>query len=160
MDWLQLIITFLHPNATSGCTAATAIINVKDSVRNPVITLVSVTPNTDCGGGLQIGGLEVIVDSQYDHTEGFLTFQWTADDFAGVNVSTQFPGVTDTEATLSNVPEGNYTITVNNTNTGCSSSVSYNVPREDEDLFITDYSLDNISYCVDNGSFAVTEISI
>ncbi|MEP5104557.1 MAG: hypothetical protein ABJQ84_08040, partial [Ekhidna sp.] len=62
-------------NTTTGCFAATAVINVKDSVRNPQISLVSVTPNEDCGGGIQIGGLEVIIDNVYDENDHF-NVQW------------------------------------------------------------------------------------
>ncbi|MEP0984113.1 gliding motility-associated C-terminal domain-containing protein, partial [Ekhidna sp.] len=147
----------LATNNITGCSAATAIINVKDSIRNPQVSLVSITPNQDCGGTIQIGGIEVIVDSKFDHTNGFLTFQWI-DDASGNDVNTEY-GVTENEAILSGVPGGDYTVNVTNTNTGCTSSRTYNIPTEDEDLFITDSEIDNVSYCADNGSFAVLEVA-
>ncbi|MEP1033174.1 gliding motility-associated C-terminal domain-containing protein, partial [Ekhidna sp.] len=141
-------------NTTTGCFAATAVINVKDSVRNPQISLVSVTPNEDCGGGIQIGGLEVIIDNVYDENDHF-NVQWFTN--SGAIPGNEIGAANS--VVLSAVSGGNYSVEIQNTNTGCISVKNFTIPTQDELLFITDYSVDNVSYCVDNGSFAVRRIS-
>ncbi|WP_436516173.1 gliding motility-associated C-terminal domain-containing protein [Ekhidna sp. To15] len=141
-------------NTASGCFTATAVINVKDSVRNPQISLVSVTPNEDCGGGIVIGGLEVIIDNVYDENDHF-NVQW----FTGIGAvgGNEIGGANS--VILSGVTGGPYSVEVENINTGCISTKDFTIPTQDEALFITDYSVDNVTYCIDNGSFAVKEIS-
>ncbi len=141
-------------NDVTGCSAATAVINVKDSVRNPQISLVSVTPNEDCGGGIIIGGLEVIIDNVYDENDHF-NVQW----FTGSGAVGGNEIVAANSVVLSGVTGGPYSVEIENTNTGCISTKDFTIPTQDEALFITNYEIDNVSYCVDNGSFAVKEIS-
>ena len=141
-------------NAITGCSAAVGQVNVKDSIRNPQVSLVSVTPNEDCGGGIAIGGLEVIIDSQFDETDHFNVQWFTGSGAVGGN---EIGGANS--VVLSNVSGGAYSIEVENTNTGCIRVRNFNIPTQDEALFITDYSVDNVSACFDNGSFAVAEIS-
>ncbi|MEP0270236.1 gliding motility-associated C-terminal domain-containing protein, partial [Ekhidna sp.] len=144
-------------NTTTGCLAATAIINVKDSVRNPVVTLVSVKPDENCGGPNSVGGLEVLVDGIYDHTnQAFLTFLWI-DVASGNDVNTEF-GVTENEAVLAGVPAGDYTVTVTNTNTSCFITRTYSVPNEPVFPSITNSEVNNKTFCFDNGSFVLLEI--
>ncbi|WP_421765287.1 gliding motility-associated C-terminal domain-containing protein [Ekhidna sp.] len=150
-------------NTTTGCMTATGMISIEDSVRNPQVTLVSMTPDEDCGGGVNAGGLEVLIDGQFDHTDHF-TVQWV-NDATGNNVSTDFAGVTDNEVALQGVPSGNYTVTVTNTNTSCSISRSYAVTNVQELPSIFNYTVTNNDICDDDndgnpldvGSFELVE---
>ena len=148
-------------HATTRCSIATAIINVPDQVRDPQIGLVSITSDQRCGTSAQIGGVEVIIDNMYTHTDHF-TVQWVNDATTN-NVSADFSGVTDNEVILTGVPAGNYTITVTNNNTNCSQSMTYTVPNEPINPSIFSYTVVNNTICddnnilVDNGSFDLIE---
>ncbi len=151
-------------NNTNGCQIATTIINVKDSTRNPLVTLVSMTPDQNCTVSSMTGGLEVLVDGKYDHTnQAFLTFQWV-DDASGNDVNTEF-GVTEDEAVLTGVPSGDYTVTVTNTNTNCSIARTYTITNEPVFPSISDFSIGNNTICdddndnnpVDVGTFELLE---
>ena len=153
-------------NTTTGCFATTAVVNVEDSVRNPQVALISMTPDQDCGGGVNAGGLEVLVDQLYDHTnQTFLTFDWTQTS-SGLGVNGLF-GATQNEAVLSGVPADDYTVTVTNGNTGCSISRTYTITNVETYPSIISISTvdnttcddDNDNIPVDAGSFEVTEIS-
>ncbi|SNT31886.1 C-terminal domain of CHU protein family protein, partial [Ekhidna lutea] len=146
----------LATNNTTQCSVATAIVNVKDSTRNPQVTRVSTTPDNNCTGGTTAtGGLEVIINSKFDETDHF-TVQW----FTGSNATAGNEIAGATSVILSNQSAGQYSVQVTNTNTQCSTVRNFDIPQEDEAIFITDSQIDNVSYCTDNGSFAVLEISV
>ncbi|MEQ6165614.1 gliding motility-associated C-terminal domain-containing protein, partial [Ekhidna sp. MALMAid0563] len=159
-------------NTTTGCLAATAIVNVKDSVRNPQVTLVSMTPDEDCGGGVDAGGLQVLVDGQYDHTnQNFITFLWE-DVALGTDVNTAY-GVPNDRAVLSGVPgDRDYRVTVTKNgpgdtppSTGCSIFREYRISNVETYPSITDYAIGENNICdddldgnpVDVGTFELLE---
>ncbi|MEP2305750.1 MAG: gliding motility-associated C-terminal domain-containing protein, partial [Ekhidna sp.] len=140
-----------------GCAAATAIINVKDSTRNPQVALISMTPDQDCGGGVNAGGLEVLVDGQFDHTDHF-TFLWEVAGGGAV-------GVTDSESTLSGAAAGDYQVTVTNNNTNCSIVRTYTITNVPLNPSISNFTVGDNNICdddndgnpVDAGTFELLE---
>ncbi|WP_425391329.1 gliding motility-associated C-terminal domain-containing protein [Ekhidna sp.] len=148
---------------TTGCAAATAIVNVKDSVRNPQVALVSMTSDQDCGTSASVGGLEVLVDGKYnDANAGPITFLWEIAGGGAIG-----GGVTTNQAALSGVSAGNYQVTVTNTNTDCSRTRTYTITSEQVLPSISRINVvdnivcddDNDGNPVDAGSFAVTEVT-
>ena len=139
-------------NTTTGCSAATGFVNVPDSIRNPQISLVSITPNNDCGGGVQIGGIEAIVDNQFTGAEAHIDVQW----HTGTTATAPIAGANTT--TLSDLSEGDYTIEVTNNLTSCSVTATYNVPNEPTYPSISNYDVSDVTFCFDNGSFALKEL--
>ncbi|WP_372530114.1 gliding motility-associated C-terminal domain-containing protein [Ekhidna sp.] len=132
-------------NTTTGCLAATAIINVKDSVRNPQITLVSMTPDEDCSGGVNAGALEVIIDGQFDHTDHF-DVQWF-NGFGAVGGS-EIGGATT--VSLTNAASGQYSVSVRNQNTDCSFFRNYTITNVPIYPSISDFAVGNNNICDDD----------
>ncbi len=137
-------------NTTTGCISTTAIINVSDSVRNPQVALIEMIPDEDCGGGVNAGGLEVLVDSQFDHTDHF-TFLW---EIAGGGAV----GVTDNEATLTGVAAGDYQVTVTNTLTSCDIVRTYTITNVPINPSISDFAVVENNICDDDNDGAPADI--
>ncbi len=147
-------------NTTTGCLAATAIVNVKDSVRNPQVTLVSMTPDEDCGGGVNAGALEVLIDGQFDHTDHF-DVQW----FTGFGAVGGNEIGAENAVTLTGYPAGPYSVSIRNQNTDCSIFRNYTITNVQIFPSISDYAVGNNNICdddndnnpVDVGTFELIE---
>ncbi len=147
-------------NTTTGCFAATAIVNVKDSVRNPQVTLVSMTPDEDCGGGVDAGALQVIIDSQFDDTDHFDVQWFTGFGTVGGN---EIGG--ETAVTLTGYAAGQYSVSVRNQNTDCTISRDYTITNVPIYPSITDFATGENNICdddmdnnpVDVGTFELLE---
>ncbi|MFK7952775.1 MAG: gliding motility-associated C-terminal domain-containing protein, partial [Ekhidna sp.] len=132
-------------NNTTGCSAASGVINVADSTRNPQVTLVSLTPDEDCGTGVNAGGIEILIDSQFDDTDHF-TVQWFTG--SGATAGNEIAG--STSVTLTDVAAGDYSVSVTNDNTDCSIIRNYTITNVPINPSIFDYSVVNNSTCDDD----------
>ena len=166
--------TVVATNSTTGCSSATGTVTIQNLIEDPIVTLQRMSPDQNCGSSAQVGELEVLVNDRYDHTnQSFLTFQWV-NDATGNNVSTDFAGVADTEATLIGVPAGDYSITVTANlptdtppSTGCSSTRTYTITTETPVPSVSAFEVVDNEVCDDDtdgapvqtGSFEVTEIT-
>ncbi len=149
-------------NTTTGCFAATGIINVPDSIRNPQIGLVSMTPDRDCvGGTADTGGLEIIIDSQFDETDHF-TVQWYTG--SGAIPANILGG--ETSVIITDLNAGDYSVEVTNTNTSCSQVADFTVTTESITPSIFSSTTTDNTTCdddgdnlpVDNGTFSLLEV--
>ena len=147
-------------NTTTGCFAATAIVNVGDSIRNPQVALVSMTPDEDCGGGVNAGALEILIDGQFDHTAHF-DVQW----FTGAGAVGGNEIVGENAVTLTGFAAGTYSVSVRNQNTDCSISRDFEITNVPIFPSISDFSVSNNTICdddndnnpVDVGTFELLE---
>ena len=147
-------------NTTTGCFATTAIVHVTDSERDPQVTLVSETPDEDCGGGVNAGSLEVLIDNQFDDTDHF-DVQW----FTGFDAIAGNEIAGATSVTLPNIAEGLYSVSVRNQNTDCSRFRNYTITNVPVAPSISDHAIgennicddDNDNIPVDVGTFELLE---
>ncbi len=123
-------------NLITSCSTESNI-TIADAPAVPEVT-VNTTSNTTCGSSPN-GSLTASTEgspAQY-------TFEW----YAGVNASGD---VLSTNATLTNVAAGNYTVRVISVNTGCSATVTAEVVDDCQNIIVG--SVDNTSCGVPNGS--------
>ncbi|MBC6426201.1 MAG: gliding motility-associated C-terminal domain-containing protein [Ekhidna sp.] len=147
----------LGTHTGTGCRIPTGSVIIEDLQEAPIISLVSMEPDENCGTSAMVGELEVLVNGGEDHTNPRLSFQWV-NDATGNNVSADFIGVTDTEATLTGVPGGDYSVTVTANlptdtppSTGCSATASYTILTEMPLPSIEDIDITPNNICDDDG---------
>lgn len=145
-------------NPGSGCESAPFKVDIKDLSEDPQAQY-GFIPNSSCNT-TNPNGVVIATASERDATVDAYTFTWQLN-------SNPIPAtITQTDVTntsqLDNSPEGNYSLTVFNTTTGCSFTSGVNVTL---DLSV---SLPNIitvdkdepTTCIGDGSAEVTSISI
>jgi len=145
-------------NPGSGCESAPFKVDIKDLSQDPQLQF-SFTPNSSCNTLLP-NGVVLATASERDASIDNYTFSWQLNNAALPGSITQ----TDLNNTseLVDSPDGSYTLSINNTVTGCSFTSGVNVTI---DLSL---SLPNIitvntiepTTCIGDGSAEVTAISI
>ncbi|GAB4232548.1 MAG: hypothetical protein Tsb0034_05420 [Ekhidna sp.] len=133
------------PSENTGCSIAPVKVVVKDSTRNPQVALVSMTPNEDCGGGVNVGGLEILIDEKFDHTDHF-DVQWYAGfDAVGGN---EIGG--ENAVTLNGYPSGQYSVLVRNQHTDCEIFRNYTITNVPLNPSIQTYDVVDNNICDDD----------
>ncbi|MEM9338315.1 MAG: gliding motility-associated C-terminal domain-containing protein [Bacteroidota bacterium] len=137
---------FTATNPTTGCSIAPVRVNVEDSTRNPQIGLVTITPDQNCGGATNYGGIEIVIDDSFDHTAARFDVQWhdgfgAASAIAGANT-----------VSISGVAAGNYSVEVTNNLTGCSQTEDFIIPNQIVRPSITMSQVGNNTTCDDDGN--------
>ena len=143
-------------DVSTTCPSSSVEIEILDESSDPSLELISLTPNQNCGGTGSIGAITISADGE-DHTSGNYTFQWYNGSTTTNTVNSVY-GVTDTEATLSEVPDGLYTVVVTNitgsANNGCATTQTFEITNEEVGPIVTSFTANNNTICASsNGSF-------
>ncbi len=139
-------------NATTGCSTASARVNIEDLSVAPVVVLQNLDDNLNCGGTEMTGSISVLADGFDDVTGvGTYTFEW----FDG-------PGATNSRgvftAMIDNLPADDYFVRVRNTTTGCETIREFEIEDQEDNPIIVNYEANNQTFCNPNGGFALLEI--
>ncbi|MEQ9230299.1 MAG: hypothetical protein RIF46_06415, partial [Cyclobacteriaceae bacterium] len=139
-------------NATTGCSTASARLNIDDLSVAPVVVLQVLEDNLNCAGGSEMTGSISVLADGFDEVTGAPTyaFAWF----------TAYPGspMGLTTASVSNLGAGTYTVEVQNTVTGCQTVREFEIEDVPDDPIIVNYEANNQTFCNPNGSFALLEI--
>ncbi|MFZ9028493.1 MAG: gliding motility-associated C-terminal domain-containing protein, partial [Crocinitomicaceae bacterium] len=143
--------------AMSGCTSSELEVTIQDISKRPSVTLVTAEENQNCvGGDMAIGLLRVQVTDDID-PDGPFTYFWEAT--SGVNAGNDVSvyGIANYRDSIWSVPDGDYQVTVTNTDTQCSVTEAFTVENIEVNPVITETVLVNKTYCFDNGKFRLVE---
>ena len=138
-------------NSTTNCEASAIRVNIEELTTTPMIVIIDITDNITCAGGIDaIGEITVTADGS-DETAANLDFEW----FDGSGTGS--PNGIST-ATISNLSAGTYTVRVRDNTTGCETIREYEVADLPDDPIMTDYEINNQTFCNSNGSFVLLEL--
>jgi uncharacterized protein YodC (DUF2158 family) len=145
-------------NTASQCNTVVTPFTVNDVSTPPVITQNSLTDNTNCSGAPANGSVTIDVDGGAPAATDY-SIQW----YSGVGTTT--PIVGETNATLSNLAAGDYTVEVidiNSPGNSCSSTATFTISDDLPVLTIAGGSIviTDQTDCVANGSASVSDILI
>ncbi len=144
-------------NAATECPASPARVIILDERFPPAIVLDTLIANPNCGGSITAGSIGITADG-FDETNPNYIFQWYAGTIAGGII---VPGGNGgNSATIFNVAEGPYELSVTNLNTGCATTQSFELPSEPVNPRISSYGVSNNLICSTpgSGSFEVNQI--
>ena len=139
-------------NTTTGCSASSVRVNIEDMNFTPGIQLVSITDNLNCVGGTDITGSISITADGFNETNPNYQFQWHMGSGTGSPIAGQ------TNASLVNRVAGTYTVSVDNSMTGCSSTQEFTISDLDDDPVITTVAVTDQTICSANGAFTLLEV--
>ena len=143
--------------AASQCPAAPVKVIILDERFPPTIQLDTMIANPNCGGTIAMGSIAVTADG-FDETNPDYIFQWYVGTIGGGVI---VPGASGgNTATMINVAEGQYELSVTNVNTGCVGTQLFNLPAVPVNPRISSYEVSNNLICnmPGDGSFEVNQI--
>ncbi len=140
---------------TNTCASGSIEVSIVDASVDPVLAVTSMTPNDECTDGLRtVGAISITADGQTE-VDGNHTFLWHIGTGTGSTVSSVYGTVVDTEATLTGVPDGQYTVVVSNisggTNNGCQTTQTFTITNDPVSPIITSFEANNNLDCVSPG---------
>lgn len=139
-------------NTTTSCEVAVVRVNIENMNFSPTIQLVSLVDNLNCGGGDMVGSITITSDG-VDETDPNYTFQW----YTGPG--TAFPIALETNASLTNLSAGVYTVSVDRMSTmGCTSTQEFTISDVPDNPIIVNYEASNQTFCTTNGGFVLLEV--
>ncbi|MEQ8678297.1 MAG: gliding motility-associated C-terminal domain-containing protein [Cyclobacteriaceae bacterium] len=143
--------------AATECPAAPVKIIILDERFPPAIQLDTMVANPNCGGTIALGSIAVTANG-FDETNPDYIFQWYVGTIGGGVI---VPGANGgNTATMINVAEGQYELSVTNVNTGCVATQLFDLPATPVNPRISSYEVSNNLICnvPGDGSFEVNQI--
>ncbi len=143
--------------AATECPAAPVKIIILDERFPPTIQLDTMIANPNCGGTIALGSIAVTANG-FDETNPDYIFQWYVGTIGGGVI---VPGANGgNTATMINVAEGQYELSVTNVNTGCVATQLFDLPATPVNPRISSYEVSNNLICnvPGDGSFEVNQI--